>query len=120
MCVAGTYIRSLARDIGEVLGCGGHLTALRRTQAGQFSIGDAVTIDALEQAAREGRAEALLLPMDRAVSDWPEVTLDAEQTKRLLNGQTIALTQAPAHVFALTPNPSRCRGRGGGSEGARV
>jgi tRNA pseudouridine55 synthase len=88
-CVAGTYIRSLARDIGEALGCGGHLVALRRTQAGAFSLQDAVTLEQLEQAAKEGRAEALLLPMDRAVSDWPEVRLDDEQARKLLNGQRI-------------------------------
>ena len=95
-CSAGTYIRSLARDIGEALGCGGHLIALRRTQAGHFTLNDAVTLEQVEQAAQEGRAEALLLPMDRAVVDWPAVQLDDEQTRKLLNGQKLALT-------ALTP-----------------
>jgi tRNA pseudouridine55 synthase len=88
-CVAGTYIRSLARDIGEALGCGGHLVALRRTQAGQFTLNDAVTLEQLEQAAKEGRAESLLLPMDRAVADWPEVRLDDTETRKLLNGQRL-------------------------------
>lgn len=91
-CSAGTYIRSLARDIGEALGCGGHLIALRRTQAGAFTLNDAVTLEQVEQAAKEGRAEALLLPMDRAVADWPAVQLDEEQARKLLNGQRLALT----------------------------
>lgn len=90
-CTAGTYIRSLARDIGEALGCGGHLIALRRTQAGVFTLTDAVTLEQVEQAAKEGRAESLLLPMDRAVSNWPEVRLDDEQTRKLLNGQRLLL-----------------------------
>jgi tRNA pseudouridine55 synthase len=90
-CSAGTYIRSLARDIGEALGCGGHLIALRRTQAGHFTLNDAVTLAQVEQASREGRAESLLLPMDRAVADWPEVRLDDEQTRKLLNGQRLLL-----------------------------
>ena len=90
-CVAGTYIRSLARDIGEALGCGGHLVALRRTQAGCFTLNDAVTLDELEQVAKEGRAEALLLPMDRAVADWPEARLDDEQARKLMSGQQLLL-----------------------------
>jgi tRNA pseudouridine55 synthase len=94
-CSAGTYIRSLARDIGEALGCGGHLVSLRRTQAGAFTLRDAVTLEQVEQAAKEGRAEALLLPMDRAVADWPAVQLDDEQTRKLLNGQKLTLTTFP-------------------------
>ena len=100
-CVAGTYIRSLARDIGEALGCGGHLVALRRTQAGQFTLKDALTLAQLEQAANDNRAESLLLPMDRAVADWPEVRLDDEQTRKLLNGQRIALTPALTLTLSL-------------------
>jgi tRNA pseudouridine55 synthase len=98
-CGSGTYIRSLARDMGEALGCGGHLTALRRTQAGAFTLSDAVTLEQIAQAAQEGCAEALLLPMERAVACWPAVHLDDEQTRKLLNGQTLALT-------ALTPTLS--------------
>ena len=90
-CSAGTYIRSLARDIGAALGCGGHLAALRRTQAGTFALQDAITLEQLEQAAQEGRAEALLLPMDRAVTSWPAVQLDDAQTRKLLNGQRLLL-----------------------------
>ena len=98
-CAAGTYIRSLARDIGEALGCGGHLSALRRTQAGQFAVKDAVMLEQLEQAAKDGNASSLLLPMDRAVVDWPMVTLDEGGASRLRNG--MPLVQAPSPNLPL-------------------
>lgn len=90
-CSAGTYIRSLARDIGEALGCGGHLAALRRTRSGHFALSDAVALEQVEAAAQEGRAASLLLPMDRAVPGWPALALNDDQARRLRNGQVIAL-----------------------------
>ena len=93
-CSSGTYIRSLARDIGEVLGCGGHLSALRRTQAGTFTLTDAVTLAQIEATARDNTAASLLLPMDRAVAAWPEVVLDEEGARKVLHGQMIPLTPA--------------------------
>ncbi len=95
-CSAGTYVRALARDIGEALGCGGHLTALRRTQAGRFTLHDAISLEALESAVREGRAESLLRPMDCAVADWPDVHLSEDEARRLKMGQAITLAQAHA------------------------
>ncbi|MFC1463542.1 MAG: tRNA pseudouridine(55) synthase TruB [Candidatus Brachytrichaceae bacterium NZ_4S206] len=88
-CSAGTYIRALARDIGEALGCGGHLVELRRTQAGRFTLADAVTLDRVEAAAREGATASLLMPMDRAVADWPAVHLSDDEARRLKMGQAI-------------------------------
>lgn len=90
-CSAGTYIRALARDIGEALGCGGHLLALRRTHSGHFALADAVTLEQVEAAAKEDRAASLLLPMDAAVRDWPEVVLDEARAKKLLHGQALPL-----------------------------
>ncbi|MCS6847683.1 MAG: tRNA pseudouridine(55) synthase TruB [Anaerolineae bacterium] len=95
-CSAGTYVRALARDIGEALGCGGHLVALRRMQAGRFTLADAVTLDQVEAAVREGKAASLLLPMDRAVADWPAVHLSDADARRLKMGQAIALPQPVA------------------------
>jgi tRNA pseudouridine55 synthase len=89
-CSAGTYIRALARDMGEVLGCGAHVASLRRTQAGAFSLADAVTLPALEEAGRNGQAARLLLPMDRALADWPAATLDESTARRLKQGQRVA------------------------------
>jgi tRNA pseudouridine55 synthase len=108
-CASGTYIRSLARDIGEVLGCGGHLTVLRRTRAGQFALADAVTLDALEVAAREDRASELLLPMDKAVGAWPAVALVDERVRKLRHGQMVHVSDP-----ILSPEGER-RGGGGGS-----
>jgi tRNA pseudouridine55 synthase len=102
-CSAGTYIRALARDIGEALGCGAHLVALRRTQSGRFTLADAVRLDQLEAAVREGQAESLLLPMDRAVADWPVAYLSHEEARRLKLGQMII----PARV--LVP-PAQAQG----------
>ena len=93
-CSAGTYVRALARDIGEALGCGAHLVALRRTQAGRFTLAEAVGLDRLEAAAREGRAESWLLPMDRAVADWPAARLSDEEARRLKLGQAIIPARA--------------------------
>jgi tRNA pseudouridine55 synthase len=85
-CGSGTYIRSLARDIGEVLGCGGHLTALRRTSIGGFSLSDAVpmTVDGFA-----GDPRPHLLAMDRAAAHLPEYRLDADCARRLLLGQSV-------------------------------
>jgi len=90
-CSAGTYIRALARDIGEALGCGGHLSALRRTQAGHFRLADAHTLADVEEASRAGHTRSLLLPMDHALGAWPEVVLDQGQSQRILHGQNVVL-----------------------------
>lgn len=105
-CSAGTYIRALARDIGEALGCGGHLVALRRIQAGRFTLADAISLDHIEAAARQGTAASLLLPMDRAVADWPAVDLSDDDARRLKMGQ--ALTMAAAMLpKAASASPVR-------------
>jgi tRNA pseudouridine55 synthase len=91
-CSSGAYVRALARDIGEALGCGGHLVALRRTRSGMFGLDAAVTMERLAQAAEQGQAPALLLPMDRAVAGWPAVTLDDAAARRVRNGRTLVLT----------------------------
>lgn len=88
-CSKGTYIRSLARDIGEALGCGAHLAGLRRTASAPFDIADAVELEALESLARE-QACALLIPPDRALTHLPAVELDEPQAKRITQGQRLA------------------------------
>lgn len=66
------------------------MASLRRTQAGVFSLADAVTLPALEEAGRNGQAARLLLPMDRALADWPAATLDESTARRLKQGQRVA------------------------------
>jgi tRNA pseudouridine55 synthase len=88
-CGPGTYIRSLAHDLGAALGCGAHLAALRRTCSAGFSIDDAVTPDALRAAASEGRLGDLMLAPDRAVERYDALLLGADSAQRLRHGRTL-------------------------------
>jgi len=81
----GTYIRTLGEDIGEALGCGAHLTALRRVATGQYGISQCITLDALEAMNEEERL-ARLQPVDSLLPDHTRVTLDAENAGRFLSG----------------------------------
>lgn len=91
-CSKGTYIRSLVRDIGEVLGCGAHLSALRRTESAPFSLDQAITLETLDSMTAD-EARALLLPPDQALLHLPEVHLDPIQANRLNQGQKLAGVQ---------------------------
>jgi tRNA pseudouridine55 synthase len=83
-CGKGTYIRSLARDLGENLGCGAWVQALRRTRVGSFSVEEACSLDL---AAEEARAR--ILPVERALEELPRIDLDAVQAERFLRGQAV-------------------------------
>lgn len=88
-CSKGTYIRTLCHDIGEALGCGGCMSALRRVQAGAFRVENAYTIAQIQQAAEEGRAESLLLPVDSLFMDCPSCTADGFMERRLRCGNPV-------------------------------
>jgi len=81
----GTYIRTLAEDIGEALGCGAHLTALRRTATGHFDLSHCVTLPAFEAMSEPQRMECLK-PVDSLLPDHARVTLDADNAGRFLSG----------------------------------
>lgn len=81
----GTYIRTLGEDIGEVLGCGGHLTSLRRIATGHFDASQCTTLEGLEAMSGEERI-ACLLPVDSLLPDHTRVTLDGENAGRFLSG----------------------------------
>ena len=85
-CSKGTYIRTLCRDIGAALGCGGCMSALRRTRAGEFSVEEAHTLPDVLEAAAQGRAETLLLPVDTLFRVHPALTLTGPQERALRNG----------------------------------
>ena len=87
-CSKGTYIRSLAHDLGEVLGCGAHLAALRRTAVGRFGLDCAHTLESLE-AMTAAERDALLLPVDALLQDLPEVRFEPAQQARFLQGQAV-------------------------------
>ncbi len=98
-CGSGTYVRSLARDIGTALGCGGHLSALRRTRAGPFDIRDAVTLPALDALQAEARLEEALMLIDEGVLDVPAAILARDRARDLALGKRLA----PAASFRESP-----------------
>jgi tRNA pseudouridine55 synthase len=84
-CSKGTYIRTLGEDIAQALGCGGHLSALRRVATGLFTESQCVTLEALESANETGR-EQRLLPVDTLLAGHTRITLGTEDASRFLNG----------------------------------
>ena len=98
-CGSGTYIRSLARDLGEVLGCGAHVAALRRTWVDPFRDPAMYRLEDLQALAeREGEAalDALLLPVEAGLAAFPAVALDADAARRLGQGQAVDVSPAAA------------------------
>ncbi len=104
-CSAGTYIRSLAFDIGVALGCGAHLRKLVRRRSEPFLIDDAVPLAALEEAFRGGGWGAYLHPLDAVLLDWPAAILDMEQEGLVRRGIDVDLPAAGAGG----PAGDRCR-----------
>ena len=104
-CSKGTYIRTLAEDIGEALGCGAHLTGLRRTGSGPLGLAGAVTLADLE-AMDEADRLARLLPADTLLADWPSLALDTAEAGRFLTGlrRRVVHADAPA-VKVYGPEP---------------
>ena len=96
-CSGGTYVRALARDLGEITGSAAHLAALRRLRSGRFDVGDAVDIDAVERGAFH------LLPAVEAVAQLPQQLLDDLDAKRVTHGQTVN-AQTRGDVAALCHN----------------
>jgi tRNA pseudouridine55 synthase len=88
-CSKGTYVRTLAADIGETLGCGAHLAGLRRVAAGGFSVQDAVTLDDIESLSIDARDRALL-PVDAMLRALPMIRVDAAGAMHLRQGRAVA------------------------------
>ena len=111
-CSKGTYIRTLAEDLGERLGCGAHLVALRRTGSGALDLGEAIDLPSFEALDDEARV-ARLLPPDVLVRDWPAVTLDEADAGRFLCGlrRRIDHPDTPA-VRVYGPQPGAFLGTG--------
>jgi tRNA pseudouridine55 synthase len=89
VCTKGTYIRVLAEDIGEALGCGAHLGGLRRTASGRFRIEQAATLEALAEPAERQRR---LLPLPALLEGLPHAELGAAEETRLRQGQTLEIS----------------------------
>ncbi len=93
-CSKGTYIRSLAVDIGTVLGCGAHLAELQRRAVGPYKLKDALTTEVFARLVEENNFRQQILPPDSAVQHLPSIELDALQTKSLKQGQEVLLSKA--------------------------
>lgn len=85
-CSKGTYIRTLCSDIGTALGCGGCMSSLRRSRAGQFTLSDAVTMEAIQAARDAGTHEGLVRPLDSVFAQHPSYTAGQKQEQRCRNG----------------------------------
>ncbi len=90
-CGGGTYIRSLAQDIGTALGCGAHLRKLVRLKSEPFHIADSVTMPVLEEAFRRGDWQCFIHSIDEVLLDWPVVILDKESETLVKRGVSVAL-----------------------------
>ena len=88
-CSSGTYVRSLANDLGKLLGVGAHLVGLRRTKSGRFTLRDAVQLRRLQEAFDAGDWYRYLIPAAEALSDWPMVELDADDVELIRHGHRV-------------------------------
>jgi tRNA pseudouridine55 synthase len=116
-CGKGTYVRTLAADIGAALGCGGSLASLARTRVGPYTLADAVSWAELE-AARTGEALwTRVLPSDSALGAYPAVHLDPFQRARFVQGQTVPVADAPEGYVRVYASEGTCLGVGLGRAG---
>ncbi len=95
VCSPGTYVRSLAHDLGQALGCGAHLTSLRRVRSGGFTEDQAVRLEAVTETA--------VIPLERLLDTWPQVSVDDHQIPRIAHGNPVPAPQA-ARQFARILN----------------
>lgn len=108
-CSAGTYIRSLAHDLGQRLGCGAHLAALRRTRVGPYGLAEAISLDALEDAGARGEAERFVLPLERLLPGVPAAAVRPEAEALVRNGRPLG----PADLAAPLPGPATAGAKSG-------
>ena len=97
-CSKGTYVRTIADDLGEALGCGGHVRELRRLQAGIFRIDECITPAALEALLADGglcAVDALLRPADQAIAHLPQITLSPDMAQYIRQGQAVTVRPLP-------------------------
>jgi tRNA pseudouridine55 synthase len=100
-CGPGTYVRSLARDIGEALGCGAHLSSLRRTTVGRLDVGDAIGLEALGSVVAGDRLAAVILSADEGIAGVDAAILTTDRASRLANGQALEPGSGAARAVSL-------------------
>ena len=108
-CTAGTYVRSLAHDLGQRLGCGAHLASLRRTRVGPYDLAAAVTLEAFEDAGARGQAEALIIPLERLLPDTPAAVVKPEAEAFVRHGRPLG----PGDLVSAPPAPDGPGGAAG-------
>ena len=94
-CSPGTYIRALARDLGQRLDCGAHLQSLTRLASGHFTLEKAVSLDELAEAFAQGSWQEIIHPMDEALLDFEPMVVDAQTEKRIRHGQQVEASPLP-------------------------
>ncbi len=127
-CSKGTYIRTLCADIGDLLGCGGHMSFLLRKKAGPFGIASAVTLEELERRKRDGSLGSVLLEADTVFMQYESYTLNETEEKKFRNGVEIDICRSPDQVGSVvcgtTKEGSRAapdeNGQGSNSHTVRV
>lgn len=92
-CSGGTYVRSLAHDIGQRLGCGAHLEGLRRTTVAEFTLDRSVTLESLEEAVREEKLGGCIVPLEALLPDCPELIVRGREEKSVRHGHKFELAQ---------------------------
>lgn len=95
-CSTGTYIRSLAHDLGQAVGCPAHLAALRRTAVGEFTESRAITLERLAELAAGGRLEEALVPQRDLLTEWPAVMAPLDAQAKILQGRAVNLAEFSA------------------------
>jgi tRNA pseudouridine55 synthase len=117
-CGKGTYIRSLAHDLGQALGCGAHLASLVRTRVGPFALESSVSAVEVEAAFANGEFRELMLPMDCGLMHLPAITLHIEDEKDLRHGQAVLIDEERLAGIAVEDGrPYRAYAEDGGLVG---
>lgn len=96
-CGKGTYVRAIARDLGELSGCYGNVTALRRLAVGGFTAENSITLDIFEKMMLSSAPDQVLLPVETVLDDIPALAMTAEEITRIKQGQTIKFLSRPDH-----------------------
>jgi tRNA pseudouridine55 synthase len=113
-CSSGTYIRTLAADIGGVLGCGGHLKALRRTESSGFTLNDSLTLEELKRFGESGNVEGRVIPMSRVLTHIPLHEADEQLAQRIRTGIQVSDRDIPIPETGKNEGYLRVMDSGGG------
>ena len=97
-CSSGTYVRSLANDLGVMLGCGAYLVGLRRTKSGRFSLRDSVPLRKLQESFTAGNWYQYLIPAAEALGDWPAVELNPDEVEGVRHGHRVKVVGDPTET----------------------